>query len=212
MKTSPAKCVQNSVLPEVLEPLSSTEQRDFERIESVIAAKLAAFFEVGFALMQIKQRRLYRAEFQTFEEYCRKRWEFNRAHAYRLIAAAEVYETLSPMGDIPLPQNERQVRALEGLPSKTIKKAWRTAYEKAGKHGRITGALVQKAVSEVMEGRKDSNHESFRTNWQIHVTSLLKEALNLTCKGDQDAVADKIDRIALLLMVGRRPGERDPAD
>lgn len=50
---------------------------------------LSAFFDVAYALMEIKQRRLYRGEFASFEDYCRNRWNMRRAHAYRLIGAAE---------------------------------------------------------------------------------------------------------------------------
>lgn len=211
MKTSPTNCPQTSVLPEILEPLSSTEQRDFERIESVIAAKLAAFFEVGFALIEIQQRKLYRAEFKTFEEYCRKRWDFNRSYAYRLIGAAQVCKNLSPIGDIPMPENECQIRPLAGLPMETATKAWRKACEEAGSDGKITGALVQKAVDQVARNRRKAD-EHLRANWQIHVTPLLKEALELTNRGDQEAVADIIDRVSLLLLIGRRTGKPYPLD
>ena len=94
------------------------EKSDLERMEGRIEAKLAAFFEVAYALLEIKERKLYRVEFKTFEDYCRARWEINRAHAYRLIGAAEICKTLFPIGDIPLPVNECQVRPLGGLPAK----------------------------------------------------------------------------------------------
>jgi len=37
-----------------------------------------------------RAERLYRAQFQTFEEYVEQRWEWNRDRAYRLIRAAEL--------------------------------------------------------------------------------------------------------------------------
>ncbi len=46
----------------------------------------------------------------ALEEYCRVRWDINRAHAYRLIDAAQVIDNLSPMGDKPT--TERQAREL----------------------------------------------------------------------------------------------------
>ena len=49
----------------------------------------------GLALMEIRDGRLYRAEFGTFEEYCNQRWGWERAHAYRLIDAAQVVENVS---------------------------------------------------------------------------------------------------------------------
>lgn len=49
------------------------------------------FVEIGLALATIRDRRLYRAEFRTFEEYCRERWGFSRRRAYQLIACARIY-------------------------------------------------------------------------------------------------------------------------
>jgi hypothetical protein len=179
-------------------------------MESTIAANLAAFFQVGFALMEIKRRRLYRAEFRSFEEYCRSRWELNRAHAYRLIGAAEVCKSLSPIGDIPLPENECQIRPLIGLAPGTATKAWKRACEAAGADGRITGALVQKAVSEVTKKPKTDAASILRQNWQIHVEPLLNQAVQLTRAGDQEAVAEIVDKISLLLLIGRRTSESAP--
>ena len=50
---------------------------------------------------------------QTFEAYCKERWGWGRAHAYRLIDSAKVAEALSPTGDTP--SNERQARELAPL-------------------------------------------------------------------------------------------------
>lgn len=71
-------------------------------------------FAEGNALLAIRDKRLYREQYGTFEEYCRGRWGLGRAHAYRLIEGASVIANLSPMGDI-LPTSERQARALTRL-------------------------------------------------------------------------------------------------
>ena len=46
--------------------------------------------EVGLALAEIRDLRLYRREYSGFEEYCRKKWGWSKQHAYRLIEAAPV--------------------------------------------------------------------------------------------------------------------------
>src|SRR5579859_1064181 len=120
--------------------LAPAERQELKHCEEVITTKLVAFLEVGRALLKIKQRRLYREQFNTFEAYCMRRWGFNRGHAYRLVNAAEVCAKLSPMGDTPLPENELQVRPLAGLPPEAAKEAWERAVERAAK-GRITGIL-----------------------------------------------------------------------
>ena len=203
--------VENRESPAHL-PLTSAEKADLERYESTIAANLAAFFKVGFALSEVKRRKLYRGEFKTFEGYCLKKWEMHRAYAYRLIGAAEVYKNLSPMGDIPLPESERQVRPLIGLTPIIALKAWRRAVAEVGSTGKITGAVIQKAVGEVTRKAKDGEDHKFKANWQFLLEPLLTDALRLTKAGDHETVAEIIDRVSLLLLVGRRPGERDPAD
>ena len=42
------------------------------------------------ALAQIRERRLYRIEFQTFEAYCQAKWHCSRQKANRLIAATKL--------------------------------------------------------------------------------------------------------------------------
>jgi len=51
-----------------------------------------AFVAVGLALKAIRDRRLYRERYGTFEEYSARRWELSRRRGYELCAAAEVVE------------------------------------------------------------------------------------------------------------------------
>lgn len=209
MRSSPIRKRAIASKPEIL-TLSPAEQQDLLRIESRIDSGLSAFFEVAYALLEIKQRRLYRAEFNNFEEYCRKRWDMHRAYAYRLIGAAEICTKLSPMGDIPLPENERQIRPLTGLPEKTAEEAWKRACEKAGSPGKITGAMVQEAVKEVVRNRSQTKKIPLKMDWQIRVIPLLEQALALAKKGSKEETSDLIDKIALLFLVGRgQPSENE---
>lgn len=83
--------------------------------ERVIERGLNTFVEVGAALLEIRDNRLYSDGYNTFEHYCRERWGMSRIHAHRLIEAADVTNNLLPMGNI-LPTSERQARPLAGLP------------------------------------------------------------------------------------------------
>src|SRR6266851_1670786 len=74
---------------------------------------IRAFVEVGEALMEIRDNRLYRSDYATFEEYCRERWGWSRRHADRQIAAAEVAGNLRPQGLTPA--SEKQARQLVDL-------------------------------------------------------------------------------------------------
>jgi hypothetical protein len=84
--------------------------------------------EVGNALREIRDSRLYRATHGTFEAYCRERWGISRPHAYRLISSAEVAKSLSPVGDI----TERALRPLAKLHPQKRQAAFSKAKALAG--------------------------------------------------------------------------------
>jgi hypothetical protein len=87
--------------------LTTREQRKLGRAERTIARGLKSFLEVGMALKEIRDKRLYRQHYDTFEEYCIMRWELSRPRAYELCAASEVVTELSAIADIRLlPENE----------------------------------------------------------------------------------------------------------
>lgn len=65
---------------------------------------------MNWAPAGVRDRRLYRATFGTFEGYCRERWGLSRKRSYDLMGAAETVKALSPIGDSPVPANEAQAR------------------------------------------------------------------------------------------------------
>ena len=91
---------------EVLEELTPDEERERHRLEIKIDRAIS---ESWLALKQLRDRPLYRSTHKTSEEYAKQRFGYNRAHAYRLIAAAGVLENLSPIGRHSLPSRERLV-------------------------------------------------------------------------------------------------------
>lgn len=133
------------------------ELLDLFEHEKVIEQGLASFIEVGNALLAIKADRKYRhAGFATFEDYCQQRWNISRAYGHRLTNAAAITESLaralpemSPRGDIPLPQTEKQVRPLTAVPEPERAEAWVEAVEEAGGE-----QPTAKQVQAVVERRK----------------------------------------------------------
>lgn len=126
--------------------LTVGESTELAALEIKIAAGLQTFVEVGAALMEIRDKRLYRAEFGTFEEYCQERWGMKRAHAYRLIESAGVIANLSPIGDIP--KTESQARPLTRLEPQQQRDAWQQAVETAPA-GKVTAAHVEAVVAQM---------------------------------------------------------------
>lgn len=85
---------------------------DFARLavcEAVIAEKLGAFLEVGNALVEISDQRLYRETHCTFDEYVKEKWAMTAKHAYRLCTAAEVVREIAA-SVVPAPEGDTTVR------------------------------------------------------------------------------------------------------
>lgn len=110
--------------------LTAAERETMELLEGVVAEGQHTFLAVGRALTEIRDRRLYRERFGTFEEYVRDRWNFSRRHAYHLIAAVQVAHDEEAAGR-PAPTSERSARrllesrrtarlALPGLPTPPV--------------------------------------------------------------------------------------------
>jgi len=135
--------------------LTAVEQSALRDLEATIQRGLDTFVEVGNALMEIRDKRLYRAEFSSFETYCNTRWEFSKRRANQLIGAAQVIHALGTI--VPtFPQNESQARPLTKLPPERRAEAWQKAVATA--QGEVTAEHVQKVVDEMrgLAGRFDN--------------------------------------------------------
>lgn len=76
-----------------------TNMRDDARLvelEKTIARGKKTFVEVGQALAEIRDLRLYRREYGGFEEYCQAKWGWKKAYANHVIRAADVVTSLPP--------------------------------------------------------------------------------------------------------------------
>ncbi len=94
-------------------------------LENTIAGNQHYFYEIGKALKEIRDSRLYKLTlFETFEAYARARWDIGKSQTYRLINAYDVISNLSPIGD-RLPSNETQTRPLVQLDPVEQRKTWK---------------------------------------------------------------------------------------
>lgn len=129
--------------------LTKPERSILAECEAVIERGRDTFIEVGNALLQIRDGRLYdkkpgHAGFADFETYCRKRWQMSRFYAHRMIEAAEVVENLLPIGNKP--QSESQIRPLSQLPPQQQREVWREAAATAKTPGKPTAKEVELVV------------------------------------------------------------------
>jgi len=171
---------------QALEALTSDEKRELRKHESVIRRGWETFVDVGNALAQIQKDRLYRGEFKTFAEYCRGRWQYGKSQAYRLMGAAEVIANLSPIGDIPRPVNEAQVRPLIGLSAEDQLSAWKAAVEKAGENG-VTAKLVREAVAPFQPNdKKPSKSPKSKKSARARALGLVDDVITALDANDLD--------------------------
>lgn len=133
--------------------LNEEESNELLIYEEVIQLGLKTFVEVGNALLAIRDKRLYREEFATFEEYCKERWGMDRRNAYRHIEAAEVVSNIEMWSMDHKPKNVRQARPLTKLEPEVQREAWSEVVEKHGDN--ITAKKVEKVVDEWIDVDKD---------------------------------------------------------
>jgi len=124
--------------------LTTIEQSELEQLESVIKQNVNAFYKVGCALAKIRDSRLYRETHETFESYCKSRWDMGRNYTNKIIASATVIESLGTTVPI-VPTNERQVRPLTKLTPEQQQEAWQEVVETAPE-GKITAKHVSNVV------------------------------------------------------------------
>lgn len=115
-----------------LDCLADCEQR--------IERGLKTFVEVGTSLATIRDNRLYRAEFGTFEDYCQDRWGFDRTRAQNFITAARTVLEISNTG-LPTPERESQARELARVPEPERADIWRETVERTD--GKPTAAAIR---------------------------------------------------------------------
>ncbi len=148
----------------ILQELSIDEERlrqHLERkVEKAFIKAESVFREAVFALKEIRDRKLYKSTYETFEEYCKERFNFKRARPYQLISAAVVLENLqnldlqmctkTEIGTHLLPTNERQIRDLVDLePEEQV-----TVWGRSVRNGKIpSGEKIKDILNERIRER-----------------------------------------------------------
>jgi len=130
--------------------LTEKERLSLKRHEETLEKGFKSFWEVGRALVEIRDRKLYKEKHLTFEFYLRDRWNLGKSHAYRYISAAKMLATLSPIGETPklLPESESQIRSLCGLKPSDARVAWNNCIATAGGKP-VTATIVEAEVAKL---------------------------------------------------------------
>lgn len=176
--------LHDSVPPEVVPENEIVPQDDEkDRAESIdlkaeIIKLITDFFvTLGEKLKIYRDNKLYRFEADTFGAWCEQEAGIKRNHAYRLIRAFEVYDSIQskciPLGykkennshdaqklKMPLPTSERQLRPLTKLPQEQWYPTWVEAIEQSeNKNKPPSGKLVERIVKEKQRMEKQTRYQ-----------------------------------------------------
>lgn len=85
---------EDNIRTEEAKPLTLAETKTLAECEDIIGKGLKTFKEVADALQDVRDQRLYRAKYATFEDYCRLKWGITARYANRIVLAGEVVKNL----------------------------------------------------------------------------------------------------------------------
>src|SRR6516225_2423687 len=145
----------------------SRKQR-LRTLENEIRTGLESFIQTGMKLKAIRDDELFKEDgFETWEKYCKDRWDWTPGHVRRVITASE-YRAVLP--SVPIRHAERktdwtetQIRELTRIPDKrhaaTVAKKVIAEVEKNPELN-LTSTLVRKFVNQDLGITNDKPKES----------------------------------------------------
>ena len=170
----------------IVDKESIIDGRYLEELEEIVTRGIKASIAAAKALFEIhsyKEGILWKSDFLSFEEYCRTRWDYSKAHSYRLVDCGGFVKELkiqseSPKGDSKFPKgdsnlwmpvSETHVRPLLALPKEDRVECWLEVVAetspnlltgkdvtKAAQQRLVANGVVKKKAraTETVEGRK----------------------------------------------------------
>ena len=172
--TAPAVIDNPLQAPAIQSTLTDKEQKELIRLETVIKSSWQTVLEVGSALTQVRDKKLFRDKYGSFEEYCQVELGYSRPYAYNLIGSAEVNEQMSSIEDIEVkPLNEAQCRELIGVPKEKRAEAWKKAVDAAGAKP-LTAKIIHAAVAKFKPKSKKAKAKPATKNESLKIKAALK--------------------------------------
>lgn len=106
------------------------------------------------SLKDIHDHELWKGKYDSFEQYCLKKWDMTRQRAYQIIGAETTRALLAGSTEDPALKeaaeklNDAQASELNGLPAETALEALKDAVERPGK---MTASKMKQAKGRVIE-------------------------------------------------------------
>jgi len=176
--------------------LTPAELAERQTLETTIKSGWKTFLEVGSAVAKIRDKKLFRDRYETFEQYLLNELGYSLPYAYSLIGSAEVNQQMSAIAEIRVkPLNEAQFRELIPVPETKRVAAWKSALKLAGDQP-ITAKIIRQAAAEFRPRRTGSPVHAAKTSttWPPN----LQPALKLIAEIENMALKAKNERLANL--------------
>jgi hypothetical protein len=170
-----------------------------EQDVATVTKGIAASLEAHKALKRIRDDRTYLVSHSTFEEFCRETWDHGRNYVNKLIAAAEVVESLPAHLGTIVP-NEATARAVAKFePSVRVEVVERAvAHAKSEGRDKITARDVQE-ITEVTPIPKQTRRTPTPfsiESWTQQTRNLLEMRLEAVPATEQRAARTALAKIA----------------
>jgi hypothetical protein len=88
--------------------LNRIERAQLQQLEDVLQTARRWAVEEAKALLEIKEKKLWRGQYKSFEDYGLERWGYEHSQLYRLTQWGEVIRTVSPYRGPPAPRDARE--------------------------------------------------------------------------------------------------------
>lgn len=183
--------------------LDTIERQALDRCEAIIERGAQTFREVGDALAEIRDKRLYRQHYDRWEEYCQDRWGIGGSRARQLIGASGVARQIESVTTVTL-SNEAQARAAGKAPTSMRGRVAERAAELAGDSA-LTTRHIEAAVREIelpidfsiVQRRLATHGFALLSNMQGHHRAFVtrKDGMTGIVTFDWTNVLSKLDRL-----------------
>lgn len=132
-------------------PLDVPQPVRLAELEQTIERGLSTFVEVGQALIEIRDNRLYRDSHETFQSYLSQRWRMSRGRAYQLMDGAVVSGLVDALVSttVDIRPTERAAREMAPLlreEAGLIPEVWEESVRRSD--GQPTAETVREVVAE----------------------------------------------------------------
>jgi hypothetical protein len=153
------------------ETLTPKERHLLYECEAVIEKHIQTFYEVGKALMEISDKKLYREEYPTFAEYCKTRWNLERTRAYQIMGGYKIAENVDDRR-----HSEYTLRPLARFTPEQQKEIYWKALEQAP-DGKITHDRIYEVIASIEHSSKQLEEEQAQQRFEGEQNRIKNENL-----------------------------------